>query len=739
MPVQETSTRSLEVSPTPSYAPSNIGLSATRWLTSEAAVLSCILAVTALVYLRCLANGFVLDDGAQIVKNPNFGDWSFLWKAFTREEFWYSDAGFLPHYRNYRPLILVWYWADYHLFGLNPAPWHASVVLVHLLAVWLVFKVCRRLADDSTSALLAAAAFALTPVHVAAVVWMAASGFVFATAFVLAAFYLIMPRAADTARNWAIAIAFYACALLSHESAIAFPGLVACYAFIFDEANRASLWMGARRAVIWSAPFAIELMLYMVTRRLVLGFFVSNPYDIINLLTGAQIILTVPLVLGTYLTDLALPWLTLPNHRVLPVSSLLSPEFWAPLAAIVMMAAGFLIIAVRSPRRRLYLFCGAWIGITLAPMMLLHSVYHLVQDYYLYLPSVGWCILVGDVIAVVARQNALARRLAFGGAVAVLIVYAVALWRVERFWHDDIAAARGYIEGSPESVAWHTTLATYLEQKGDLAGAESEALKALSFEPDQTGTIRPSYKELHGLIGELMAMRGDIDGAEAEFRQSASDPASEDEDNAHIPAARRAYIKDAYTLYNKGLRDQESGRLDQAAAEINEAIERMKRVPAAEFGPIALRYVPLVVLYDAKGDQAQVDSLLKRLDSMPEGELAVGLAQAKIRLQHSDKAGAARILSELSHRFQQTPEVLIRLGDVQADLNQNEQALASYQRANESAIGDPQLHVAMAKSLHAMGRDREALDQCRLAQAMAPHDWQAQFACLQIKNETENK
>jgi Flp pilus assembly protein TadD len=108
-------------------------------------------------------------------------------------------------------------------------------------------------------------------------------------------------------------------------------------------------------------------------------------------------------------------------------------------------------------------------------------------------------------------------------------------------------------------------------------------------------------------------------------------------------------------------------------------------------------------------------------------------------LQHSDKEGAARILSELSHRFQQTPEVLIRLGDVQADLNQNEQALASYQRANESAIGDPQLHVAMAKSLHAMGRDREALDQCRLAQAMAPHDWQAQFACLQIKNETENK
>jgi predicted Zn-dependent protease len=165
----------------------------------------------------------------------------------------------------------------------------------------------------------------------------------------------------------------------------------------------------------------------------------------------------------------------------------------------------------------------------------------------------------------------------------------------------------------------------------------------------------------------------------------------------------------------------------------------MKRVPAPEFGPIALRYVPLVALHDAKGNQAQVDLLLKELDSMPEGELAVGLARAKIRLQHSDKEGAERILSELSHRFQQTPEVLIRLGEVQADLKRNEQALASYHRANESAIGVPQLHVAMAKSLHATGRDREALDQCRLAQAMAPFDWETQFACLQIKSETENK
>ena len=186
------------------------------------------------------------------------------------------------------------------------------------------------------------------------------------------------------------------------------------------------------------APFAVEFGLYLVARRLLIGFAVGNPYFYINLLTDAQAVLTIPKVLATYLIVLAMPWRTLPNHTVLPVSSALSPEFWAPLCAIIIVVAAFMVAELRDPRRRIHLFCAAWMGVTLAPMMVLHQMPHLVQDYYLFLPSVGWCIMLGDVIAVVARQNAGARRIAFGVATAMLIVYAVTLWRVEPFWHDDI-------------------------------------------------------------------------------------------------------------------------------------------------------------------------------------------------------------------------------------------------------------------------------------------------------------
>ena len=83
------------------------------------------------------------------VKNPDIRHWSFLWKAFTRNEFWYSDACFLQvqQFKNYRPLFLVWCWIDYHLFGLNPVPWHATFLAMYLLVVWLVFKIARRLTE----------------------------------------------------------------------------------------------------------------------------------------------------------------------------------------------------------------------------------------------------------------------------------------------------------------------------------------------------------------------------------------------------------------------------------------------------------------------------------------------------------------------------------------------------------------------------------------------------------------
>jgi uncharacterized protein HemY len=161
----------------------------------------------------------------------------------------------------------------------------------------------------------------------------------------------------------------------------------------------------------------------------------------------------------------------------------------------------------------------------------------------------------------------------------------------------------------------------------------------------------------------------------------------------------------------------------------------MQRDPVSDDVPIALRYVKLAELYDSQGNHAQVESLLNQLDSMSEGELAIGLARARICLNHADTECAQRNLRDLSNRYPTNAEVLIMLGDLEFRLKNYEQALDCYRRAGGGWFGDSREHVSMAKSLHALGRKQEAVDQCRLAEALDPRNRALEFSCLQIRNE----
>ena len=134
-----------------------------------------------------------------------------------------------------------------------------------------------------------------------------------------------------------------------------------------------------------------------------------------------------------------------------------------------------------------------------------------------------------------------------------------------------------------------------------------------------------------------------------------------------------------------------------------------------EYGSLAMSYIELAELYDSLGNQEQVDAVLKEVDSMSAGEVAEGLARARIRLNHSDKQGAERILRDLSNRYPEHREVLTQLGDVESDLKQYKEALTSYRSAAGGFFGDTRLHLSMAKELYAMGHGHEAVDQCRLS------------------------
>lgn len=665
-----------------------------------AIALGVVLLATLLVYLRSFAGGFVFDDHEVILANRYIAQWSFIWKSLFRDLWWFRDPMHLPQSAYFRPVHGVWLGLNYHLFGFHPAGWHAAMVALHLLVVALVLLAARELTGDRRSALAAAALFGLFPLHAEAVSWPSAFPEPAAAAFELAALYFVVRRSDSKGRDLGAALVLFAGALGCHESAVAFALLVAAWAFFFAERARELMWAPLARRIDWAAaisddgqhcrphlrelaargyaaalaalPFVFVLGGYFALRYAVLGL-ITRPSPA-NHATLAQVLMTIPGALATYLVLAVMPWLAGPAHRLDIVTRFWSADFFLPLAALSLVATAFGLLIRESPRRRLYLFCAAWMLLAMAPFLNLGGLSHemLVQDRYLYLPSFGWCVALAEAaVALVGRRRARVRAVAVGGA-ALLVIYAASLYGAQRFWHDEVALFSRCIESFPGAALWHNRLALALEQRGRLAQAEREMSLALKLDPN-----------------------------------------------------------DGPTLYDLGMIHRRQGRNQEAAREIAQALELLPNAPAAA-------YANLAQLYDATGDQRRAEETLGRAAAMPNGAEPAALARAQLRLAHRDAASAEQIARALVSRGPVNAGALVTLGSALALQQRYQEALEAYRRALALEPRDPGTRLLFALTLHNLGRNQAALAECRMVLAMIPQDPNARALLNQIRQELAN-
>ncbi|MFZ0887714.1 MAG: tetratricopeptide repeat protein [Candidatus Binataceae bacterium] len=698
----------------------------------DALILAAVLATTLIVYLRCLGNGFLVVDDWLITNNPYLGQWSFLWKSLLRDWYWILD----PRRQNsarYRPLGLIWFALNYHLFGLKPLGWHAGMVAGHLLVVWLVYKTALRLSGDRQGGLLAALLFGLTPIHGEAMAWTCSFVVVISSGLELAAFYLFIERARAWWRNWTLALGLYAGALLSYETAVTFPGLVAAYVFLLEdvpgagdacEPGAGAVSARVRRALLSTAPFGVELVVYLIVRRLVLG---SLNGSLSGVLPDTFALITLPKVLLWYLFLLVVPWWAGPVHRVLPVLSLADADFYVPLAALAAIGSAFFMVVRNSQRRRLYLFCAAWIAVAMALMIDLgaRQTDQLVHDAFLYLASFAWCLLVADWAVGVARWGAAMRRLVWGAAAAVAVAYALTLWHVQHLYHDDMTFLTEAVARFPEAVMYRSLLGQELLLRGNPEAAERQLRVALS--------MYPGYGDALFVMGLVHAKLGRNEEADteiarglgrmsnppargylilAERREAAGDLAGAER---QLQTALGIEPENGAALYSLGRVHARLGRIAEAASEIAKALELMPHPPADA-------YVELAELYDAQSNQAQSQAVLKQMQAMPGGDEAAGFALARIKLRHNDIVAAEKLLRDLSGRYPRDQRAWSMLGLMLADQKRNHEALDAYRRAIQLDPNDMRPHLFAAQALHALGRDHEALEESRAALALSPED-----------------
>lgn len=453
------------------------------------------IALALLVSLVTLANDFACDDQPQIAGNALVKSLANLPAAFTPGAWRFAPFEITAVSQSYyRPLFSVWLIGSNALFGAAAWGWHLMALLLHAAATALIFVIVKELFDRRQLALIAASLFAVLPVHAEAVAWVSGSVEVLMTLLILAAFHFYLRyRRTGRTSQLALALVFYLLALWSKEAALAFP-LVVAYTERMHFGKAASAITPSIRLM----PVAIGLVL--ITAVYVLMRYWANGAVFAAVETRLPLgpaLLTIPLATVKYLALLAWPFGYSYQHYTIPVTSFLSLKF----LALLLFVTALVFMAWRYGSRELR-FAGAWLILSLLPVLLVINRFeteHLVQERYLYLPSLGFCLALALGVEWLAARQSFGRspgKFAALLTAAVVAFYSVAFIIHSRHWGDSLSVYRQAVAVAPDSAAAHSGLATELAFVGRARDAEVAARRAIELDPQYVD----SYLKLSYLI-----------------------------------------------------------------------------------------------------------------------------------------------------------------------------------------------------------------------------------------------
>ncbi len=458
---------------------------------SRIALAVCSLALA--VYSRSLFCGFLRDDFPQIVNNPQVQSWQYLSQILT-SHLWNHMA--LYHTRFYRPLFSLWMLVIHTLGGLSPWFWHLSSILLHVACTYLVYRLSQRLIGSEVGAGVAALLFAVHPIHLDAVTWVSASNELLLSLLLLGAMLVLLaPR--ERGDRWPILLSavLYFTSLFAKETGVALIVLLIAMA-----------WMRLQdRESNWSRNFLLASSLYVAAT----GAYLIIRWSVMHVVgvekgehSWRQVFFSSPSILLFYLRKLIVP-VGLSGGYVNPVHASLTMAFWLPLAAMLLFVLLMTWLAFR--RSRVFGFSAALILLPLLPALAAIRLYpqgDMTHDHYLYLPSVGLCLLAGALAPSMleATRNARAARIASASILAlVLVVFSVLTFAQQRFFNNDVVFLQRQIDVNPaNSFAYGSLGNVYMSQgKTDLALKNYRIASDLA--PDD---LRISLFLVRGLFGD---------------------------------------------------------------------------------------------------------------------------------------------------------------------------------------------------------------------------------------------
>jgi len=517
-----------------------------RWQTMMGA--AALFALILIVYIPVTDAGFVWDDHSYVTQNPTLGSTEGL------REIWLKP-GATPQYY---PLVFTTFWIEHAIWQLKPLGYHVVNVVLHAIGAILVWFVLRKLAVPG--AWVAAAVFAIHPVHVESVAWVTErknvlSGvFYFATVLSYIHFLRLddgSPERRGEWRFWGGALCLFVLALLCKTSTVTLPAAILLVVWW----KRGAI---SRRDVLCVLPFfAAAVALGVVTAWVEwfnLGGSGQGALGDEWSVTPAERFLVAGRALWFYAGQLVWPGKLSFIYTRWTVDGSVWWQYLYPIAAIAVLALLWMLRhrIGRGPLTSLLFFAG-----TLTPVLGFFNIffcrYSFVADHFQYLPSLGVIVLVvAGVTTVAGRAMLKARWVGPLASVVVLSVLGSLAWQREHAFKDLKTLWFDTIEKNPTCWLAHNNLGMIFRAEGSLDKAETHFAQAVR--------INPNLAEAQSNLGAMLARRDEAEQA-----------------LLHFTKAIELMPDSAGMRANAGQLLTQMGRYDEAAVQYAEAVRMMPR------------------------------------------------------------------------------------------------------------------------------------------------------------------
>jgi len=557
-------------------------------------IIPLLIAVTLAVFWPVQGHGFLAyDDDAYVYDNPHVNTGltiaNIRWALTAMEAY------------NWHPLTWISHMVDVQLYGLDPAGHHRTNLLLHLANIVLLFLVLRRMTRSAWRSALVAALFAVHPLHVESVAWVAERKDVLSTFFMLLTIqaYLryieaipyayvnglrsshsnlqagmevgrqktedrsqkseVGGRRSEVGNSGAIrfkhylpVVLLYSMGLMSKPMVISLPLLL----LLLDYWPLGRMRTEGRS--LWKLVYEKLPLIILAGASGIITFVAQQSEGAMMKLAGYPLGLRIANAIVSYVRYIIkVVW---PTGLVLPYPY---PDSGYPIwqvagAALMLVLATYAV--VRLATKLPYLTVGwFWYVLSLLPVIGLVQVGgQAMADRYTYTAMIGLFILiVWSAADLSARGTVAGTRMAAGIspvraasiALAVIAITALAVrTRAQAgYWRDGVTLFSRAVALTPENYLAHNHLGVAYDRAGEPDRAAEEYRKALAIAPD--------YALAHYNLGRALVESNKVEEAIVEYRKAIS----------LSPSFYR-------THHNLGYALARIGKLDEAMQSYREAI-----------------------------------------------------------------------------------------------------------------------------------------------------------------------